>query len=387
MSLAFAGLFLSVLVWWISIQPSHDRQWRPEVAVMPRAIIDGDRVRITGLRNFEYRSRDDFTVRYEEREVSLSHLTSVDFFVSYWKVGPVGHTFLSFIFDNAPPLSISIETRPEVGESYAPIASLFKQFELIYVHSFAGPVPGVTGHLAIHMQEPDDRKKVPEFHEVFIDIGVGSKAEAEKLVRVGDAVTMDANVLRLAGDRIAARACDNRIGTWSAAEALRHLAAERERLSASVVAVSTIQEENGLYGATMAGYRVRPDVALVVDVTHATDIPNCSKPKHGDVTLGGGPVISIGSANHPVLVERLRKIAAEKTIPIQFNVNPRFTGTDADAIFVQRGGIPTVCIGLPNRYMHSPVEVIDLADLEALAQLLAEFCLDLKGDDVFAVEV
>ena len=133
MSLAFAGLFLSVFVWWISIQPSHDRQWRPEVAMMPRAIIDGDRVRITGFRNFEYRSRDDFTVRYEEREVSLSHLTSVDFFVSYWKVGPVGHTFLSFIFDNAPPLSISIETRPEEGESYAPIASLFKQFELIYV--------------------------------------------------------------------------------------------------------------------------------------------------------------------------------------------------------------------------------------------------------------
>lgn len=133
MSLAFAGLFLSVLVWWISIQPSHDRQWRPEVAVMPRAIIDGDRVRITGFRNFEYRSRDDFTVRYEEREVSLSHLTSVDFFVSYWKVGPVAHTFLSFVFDNAPPLSISIETRPEVGEGFAPIASLFKQFELIYV--------------------------------------------------------------------------------------------------------------------------------------------------------------------------------------------------------------------------------------------------------------
>ena len=133
MYLAFAGLFLGVLVWWILIPASHDRQWRPEVAVMPRAIIDGDRVRITGVRNFEYRSRDDFTVRYEEREVSVSHLTAVDFFVSYWKVGPVGHTFLSFIFDNAPPLSISIETRPEVGEGYAPIASMFKQFELIYV--------------------------------------------------------------------------------------------------------------------------------------------------------------------------------------------------------------------------------------------------------------
>ena len=132
----------------------------------------------------------------------------------------------------------------------------------VIVHGAEGPVPGVTGHLAIHMQEPDDRKKVPEFHEVFIDIGVRSREEAEKLVRIGDAVTKDANVFKLTVERIAARACDNRIGTWSAAEALRLLAAERHRLSASVVAVSTIQEENGLYGARMAGYSVRPDVAL-----------------------------------------------------------------------------------------------------------------------------
>jgi putative aminopeptidase FrvX len=134
-------------------------------------------------------------------------------------------------------------------------------------------------------------------------------------------------------------------------------------------------------------YRLGPDLALVMDVTHATDIPICSKPKHGDVKLGGGPVIRIGSANHPVLVERLRKVAEQKAIPIQFEVNPRFTGTDADAIFVQRGGIPTVCVGLPNRYMHSTVEVIDLTDLEALARLLAEFCLDVKSDELFAVKV
>src|SRR6516225_818697 len=129
----FIMLFLGVVAWWLSISPSHYRPWRPEVAVMPRATIDGDRVRISGVRNFDYRSLDDFTVRYEEREVRLSHLTGLDFFVSYWSEGPVGHTFLSFIFDNAPPLSISIETRPEVGEGFAPIASLFKQFELIYV--------------------------------------------------------------------------------------------------------------------------------------------------------------------------------------------------------------------------------------------------------------
>jgi hypothetical protein len=147
MSVAAAGLFLGVVAWWISIAPSHDRNWRPEVAVMPRAVIDGDRVRIIGVRNFDYRSRDDFTVRYDEREVQLSHLTALDFYVSYWSEGPVGHTFLSFIFDNAPPLSISIETRPEVGEGFDPIASLFKQFELIYVVGEERDLVGVrTNH-------------------------------------------------------------------------------------------------------------------------------------------------------------------------------------------------------------------------------------------------
>jgi hypothetical protein len=147
MSAVVIGLFLGVVAWWVAIPPSHDRPWRPEVAVMPRAVIDGDRVRLSGVRNFEYRSRDDFTVRYEEREVLLSHLTGLDFYISYWSEGLVGHTFLSFIFDNAPPLSISIETRPEAGEGFNPLASLFKQFELIYVVGDERDLVGVrTNH-------------------------------------------------------------------------------------------------------------------------------------------------------------------------------------------------------------------------------------------------
>jgi hypothetical protein len=130
---AFMAVFIPVCVWWVLIPASHDRPWRPEVAVMPRATIDGDKVRITGVRNFEYRSRTDFTEKFEEREIDLSHLTALDFYVSYWREGWVGHTFVSFIFDNAPPLTISIETRPEIGEGFDPIASMFKQFELIYV--------------------------------------------------------------------------------------------------------------------------------------------------------------------------------------------------------------------------------------------------------------
>lgn len=129
----FSVVFLGLAAWWVTILPSHDRPWRPEVAVMPRAIIDGDRVRITGVRDFAFRTRDDFTPRYVERDVSISHLQAVDFYISYWSDIPIGHTFLSFIFDNAPPVSISIETRPEIGESFDPLASLFKQFELIYV--------------------------------------------------------------------------------------------------------------------------------------------------------------------------------------------------------------------------------------------------------------
>ena len=146
-----AALVLGVIAWWITIAPTGDRNWRPEVAVMPRAFVDGDHVRITGVRNFDYRSRDNFTPHYEEREVDLSHLTGLDFYVSYFMEGPVAHTFVSFIFDNASPLSISIETRPEVGRGFEPVASLFKQFELIYV---VGEERDLVGVRAIHRGEP-----------------------------------------------------------------------------------------------------------------------------------------------------------------------------------------------------------------------------------------
>ena len=150
MLVVLATLFVGVVAWWLTIPPSHDRPWRNEVALMPRAVIDGDRVRVTGVRNFDYRTRNDFTVRYEERELRLSHLTGIDFYVSYWMEGLVGHTFLSFTFDDAPPLSISIETRPEVGEGFDPLASMFKQFELIYV---VGDERDLVGVRANHRRE------------------------------------------------------------------------------------------------------------------------------------------------------------------------------------------------------------------------------------------
>ncbi len=255
----------------------------------------------------------------------------------------------------------------------------------VHVHGRKGAISGVTGSLAIHLQEPDDRKKVPELHEMYVDIGAGSKADAEKLVRVGDAITYADGFDVLENNRVAARGCDNRIGVWSAGDALRQLAAKPP--AACVTAVSTVQEENGLYGATMAAYSLKPDVALIVDVTHGTDIPNCSKPKHGDVRLGKGPVISFGSSNHPLVVQRLLDVAAKEKIPVQAEANPRRTGTDADAFFIQRGGIPTASLGLPNRYMHSPVEVIDLGDLENMAKLLAAFCRSVKPGESFHVKL
>jgi hypothetical protein len=185
---AFAAVFVAVAAWWVAIPPSHDRNWRPEVAVMPRAVIDGDRVRISGVRNFEYRSRNDFTVRHEERELLLSDLAGIDFYVSYWSEGLVGHTFLSFIFHNAPPLSISIETRPEVGEGFNPIASIFKQFELIYVvgderdivgvrtnqraettylYPLNTPVGNARQLLLIYLERINQLADKPEFYHLF----------------------------------------------------------------------------------------------------------------------------------------------------------------------------------------------------------------------------
>ncbi|QZA77201.1 DUF4105 domain-containing protein [Deefgea tanakiae] len=147
MRFVFAGVFLVVLAYWWVIPASHQRLWQTDVAVMPHADIDGDRILLRNVRNFKYQTLDDFTVKYEDREVFLSHLTGVDFFISYWMKGPVGHTFLSFTFDNAPPLSISIETRPESHEGFHPLASMFKQFELIYVMGDEQDIVGVrTNH-------------------------------------------------------------------------------------------------------------------------------------------------------------------------------------------------------------------------------------------------
>jgi endoglucanase len=249
-----------------------------------------------------------------------------------------------------------------------------------------GAVLGVTGTLAPHMQDRGKESEVPKIHDCFLDIGVANKKEAQKLVKIGDVITF-VDGFEMIRDPIAvARGCDNRIGIFAAAEVLRILEGSK-KLKPCVVAVSTVQEEIGLHGAAMVGYRVHPDVALVADVGQATDIPLVNKNRFGDTKLGKGPILGKGSANHPVVVNRLESVAQKQKIPVQFSTDPRGTGTDADAIFLQRGGIPCVSMGLPNRYMHSPVEMIHLGDLEKLAQLMAAFCLDLKKGEEFKVKI
>ena len=188
-------------------------------------------------------------------------------------------------------------------------------------------------------------------------------------------------------DLAVARAFDNRIGTFSVAEALRLLKESKIKLQAEVCAVSNVQEEVGLLGARQIAYTLKPDVALVVDVTHATDYPNINKHQHGDVRIGKGPTITHGGCNHPEVVARIESVAKGKKIPLQHEAMSNTSGTDTDAIFWTRGGIASAMISLPNRYMHSPVEVVSLKDLELIPQLLAGFVESLKKREEFKVKI
>ncbi len=239
----------------------------------------------------------------------------------------------------------------------------------------AGDVRGVVGKKAIHLIEPEDQKKASEIRQLWIDVGVSSAEEAGELgLRVGDPLVIDAQMVRLAGDRVASRAVDNRIGAYVVLEALRFLSESRP--TASAVAVATVQEEiggNAGGGARSSAFALNPDVALVVDVTFSTDVPDIEKKELGEHRLGGGPVLSRGSAAHPVVFDRLVEIAEAEGIPYTVQAAPRSTRTDADSIYLSRAGVPTGLVSVPNRYMHSPNEMVSLADLASTARLLAAF--------------
>jgi endoglucanase len=258
----------------------------------------------------------------------------------------------------------------------------------VTIHTREGAVKGVVGNVAPHLARGDDDKhKVPKIHDIFIDIGVSSRKDAEKLIRVGDPITLVDEFDLLRNDLAVARAFDNRIGTFAVAEALRLLKESKGKLAAEVCVVSNVQEEVGLLGARQIAYSLKPDIALVVDVTHATDYPTVNKAQHGDIKVGKGPSITHGGCNHPEVVARIESVAKAKKIPLQHEAMSATSGTDTDVIFWTRGGIASALISLPNRYMHSPVEVVSLKDLEQIPQLLAAFVQSLKAGEQFKVKI
>ena len=258
----------------------------------------------------------------------------------------------------------------------------------VSIHTRNGPVKGVVGNVAPHlMREETQKKEAPKIHDLFIDIGVSSRREAEKLVRIGDPITLSDPFELLRNDLAVARAFDNRIGTFAVAEAMRLLSNSKKKLAAEVSAVSNIMEEVGLLGARQIAYAIKPDAAIVVDVTHATDCPTVNRQQHGDVRMGKGPTLTHGGSSHPVVVERLEAVAKARKIPLQYEAVSTTGGTDTDVIFWTRGGIPCGLVSLPNRYMHSPVEVISLKDLECIPELLAAFALSLKKREQFKVKI
>jgi endoglucanase len=257
----------------------------------------------------------------------------------------------------------------------------------VTIHTRKGPVKGVVGNVAPHLSKGEKDRKAPEIHDLFIDIGVSSRKEAEGLVRIGDPITLTDEFDILRGDLAVARAFDNRVGTFAVAETMRLLSEGKTKPKAEVCAVSNIMEEVGLLGARQIAYSLKPDVALVVDVTHATDYPTVNQPQHGDVKIGHGPTLTHGGCNHPEVVARLEGLAEKHRIPLQHEAMSATSGTDTDVIFWTRGGIPSALISLPNRYMHSPVEVVHLKDLEKIPQLLVAFALSLKRREQFKVKV
>lgn len=246
-----------------------------------------------------------------------------------------------------------------------------------------GQVTGVVGKKAIHIMEREEREKVSKVEDLWIDIGAVSREEAAKKVRIGDPGVLAAGVLEFPNGRLVSRSIDNRIGAFVVLEALRILA--QSRPDAAVTAVATTREEIAATGggARSSAHQLEPDVAIVIDVTHATDYPGVEKRKHGDYRLGGGPVLSRGASVSELVFDLLLETAEAEGIPYSIEAASRDTHTDAEAIFNAHRGVATALVSVPNRYMHSPNEMIAVEDLDRTARLLASFAGRLSSETSF----
>jgi putative aminopeptidase FrvX len=245
-----------------------------------------------------------------------------------------------------------------------------------------GPVHGVIGRKAIHLMDEEDRKKVPELKSLHIDIGAADADEARELVRIGDTGVLDVEPLELPNGRVVSRALDNRVGCYVAARAAQ-LTIEAGGAPGEVLAMAVVQEEIGLYGAMTSAFRHRPDVAIAVDVTHASDTPGHEMGRDTHHKLGSGPVIERASLLHPRVAELLCDAAEAEDIPYTVASASRITASDADAFTTSRAGIPTGLVSVPLRYMHSSVELVSIEDVENAARLLSAFARRLEPGERF----
>jgi putative aminopeptidase FrvX len=246
-----------------------------------------------------------------------------------------------------------------------------------------GPVTGVVGKKPIHLLRDEEAKKVADIREMHIDIGARNGEQARERVRIGDVAVIDAQPLELPNGRLTARALDNRLGSYVALEAAR-LVAEAGGAQWELAAVAAAQEEITFGGSRTSAFSLAPDAAIVVDVTHATDAPGIDIKESGKHALGSGPVLSRGSTLNQALFELLFEAAEEQKIPFTLEASGRATGTDADAVHLSRGGVPTALVSIPIRYMHSPVELVQLDDVDACARLIAAAALSLQRESSFS---
>lgn len=251
----------------------------------------------------------------------------------------------------------------------------------VIVHAEKGDVIGVIGRRAIHLTAEAERGKPMQMHELWIDIGAKDKKDAQKSVGIGDPATINVGYIELKNGRVVARALDDRIGAFIIIEAMRLIA--NKKINCAVYCVTTVQEEIGLRGATTSAYGCNPHVGVAVDVSHATDHPNVDQKRHGYFELDSGPILHKGANMNPILAKQLISTAKSSKIPFQMHGAPRGTGTDANAMQLSRGGVATGLIGVPNRYMHSPVEMVSLKDAENCAKLIADWLVTVKPSNSY----
>ena len=249
------------------------------------------------------------------------------------------------------------------------------------IYTESGPIPAVIARKAIHLLDEEERKQVVKTKELWLDIGAKDRSEAAKIVRIGDPVTLELGYQEMRNDLANSPGMDDKTGLWVCVEALRR--AQKKGLNVSLYAVATVQEEIGLRGARTSAFGIDPQVGIAVDVTHATDCPTIEKSQEGDIKLGGGPVVYRGPNMNPIVVEQLREAAQYAEIPCQWAANGRGTGTDANAIQLNRAGVAAGLVSVPNRYMHSAVEMISLHDLDMCADLLATFASKMENQADF----